>query len=216
MPVRKIKMNHFSVTGVFYSFKNDRHIEFESSLERDFFLLLEMDETVEFYEEQPMTLYYIYLNRKTPYTPDCIIHYCDENRPSCIVEVKPSKVIKDKKVFLKQKFEQIEQYLHKNDMDFKLFTEFDIRTQRLENCKYIYGFADIQDNQNYIDTITNIVKKAKEICFLDLQNGCSDDKYIQASYTPYIWHLIYKRVLAIDMNQAISNNSSIRLHHGNA
>lgn len=156
MPFRKIKMNHFSATGVFYSFKNDRHIEFESSLERDFFLLLEMDETVEFYEEQPMTLYYMYLNRRTPYTPDYIIHYFDENKSSCIVEVKPSKVIKDKKVFLKQKFEQIEQYLYENDMNFKLITEFDIRTQRLENCKYVYIFADVQDNLEYIDTITPV------------------------------------------------------------
>lgn len=215
MPVRKIKMNHFSVTGVFYSYKNDRHIEFESSLERDFFLLLEMDETVQSYEEQPMTLYYIYLNRKTPYTPDCIIHYIDENKPSCIIEIKPSKVIKDKKVFLKQKFEQIEQYLYENDMDFKLFTEFDIRTQRLENCKFIYGFASVQDNSGYTDTITSIVQKANGISFSELQHLCSDDKYIQALYTPYIWHLIYKRILYIDMEQAISNNSIIRLFHGN-
>lgn len=215
MPVRKIKMNHFSVTGVFYSFKNDRHIEFESSLERDFFLLLEMDDTVESYEEQPVTLYYTYLNRRTPYTPDCIIHYFDDDKLSCIVEIKPSKVIKDKKVFLKQKFEQIEQYLYENDMDFKLITEFDIRTQRLENCKYLYGFADVPSNPDYTDTITNIVQKAKEISFSNLQNLCSEDKYIQASYTPYIWHLIYKRHLYIDMDQTISNNSIIRLSHGN-
>lgn len=139
MPVRKIKTNNFSVTGSFYSFKNERHINFESSLERDFFLLLEMDDAVQSYEEQPLTLYYTYLNRKTRYTPDCIIHYVNENESSCIVEVKPSKIVKNRKVFLKQKFEQIEKYLHDNDMRFKLITEYDIRTQRLENSKYIYG-----------------------------------------------------------------------------
>lgn len=216
MPVRKIKMNNFSVTGVFYSFKNDRHIEFESSLERDFFLLLEMDETVQSYEEQPVTLYYTYANRKRSYTPDCIIHYVDESKSPCIVEVKPSNVVKDNKIFLKQKFEQIERYLYENDMDFKLFTEYDIRTQRLENCKYIYPFSNVQDNPTYTDTITNIVKKAKKIAFLDLLNLCSDDKYIRASYTPYIWHLIFKRVLYMDLDQPISNNSIIRLNHGNA
>lgn len=214
MPVRKIKTNHFSVTGVFYSFKNKRHIEFESSLERDFFLLLEMDEAVQSYEEQPMRLSYFYAKKTVYYTPDCIIHYVDENKPSCIVEIKPSKVIKDKKVFLKQKFEQIEQYLYENDMDFKLITEYDIRTQRLENSKFIYGFAEVQDNQIYMDKIIDIVKKAKKVSFSDLQNLCSDDKYVQASYTPYIWHLIYKNVLDINMDEAISNNSIIRLHHG--
>lgn len=215
MPVRKIKTNHFSVTGVFYSFKNARHVEFESSLERDFFLLLEMDKTVASYEEQPVKLSYFYGNSERPYTPDCIIHYINKDKPPCIVEVKPSKIVKDKKVFLKQKFDQIEQYLYENDMDFKLFTEYDIRTQRLENCKFIYGFADVQDNQSHIDTITKIVKKAKEISFLDLQNSCSDDKYIKASYTPYIWHLIYKGILYIDMDKTITNNSIIRLFHGN-
>lgn len=216
MPVRKIKMNNFSVTGAFYSHKNGRHIEFESSLERDFFLLLELDETVKSYEEQPIRLSYTYANKEIPYTPDCIIYYINDARPPCIVEVKPSRIVKDKKVFLKQKFEQIEQYLYENDMDFKLFTEFDIRTQRLENSKYIYGFVDLPNNPQYINTIVNIFKKTKEMSFSELQELCSNDKYIQASYTPYIWHLIYKRSLCIDMDQVISNNTIIRLCHEDA
>lgn len=216
MPVRKIKMNHFSVTGAFYSHKNGRHIEFESSLERDFYLLLEMDGTVKSYEEQPVKLSYTYANKTIYYTPDCIIYYVDENQAPCIVEIKPSKVIKDKKVFLKQKFDQIERYLYENDMDFKLVTEFDIRTQRLENAKYIYGFADIPDNAQYINTIISQFKGTKEIYFSKLQELCSSDKYVQATYTPYIWNLIYRQRLCIDLDHAISNKTLIRLCDENA
>jgi hypothetical protein len=215
MPVRKIKANPFSNTGVFYSQKNKRHIRFESTLERDYYMLLELESNVDSYEEQPVTLYFAHYNKQIPYTPDCLVYYKDDT-PICILEIKPSKKIKDKKVFLKQKFEQIEKYLHDNDMTFQLITEYDIRIQRLENAKYIYGFADTQYNKEYIDTITKIAKETKEISFIDLLKRCSSDKYTQASYSPYIWHLLYKGVLQIDMDKVISNDTLIRLVHEDA
>ena len=93
MPVRKIKTNPFSNTGVFYSQKNQQHIHFESTLERDYYMLLEFEPNVDYYEEQPVKLYFTHYNRQLPYTPDCIVHYKDDT-PTCIVEIKPSKKIK--------------------------------------------------------------------------------------------------------------------------
>jgi len=215
MPVRKIKKNYRSVTGVFYSHKNNQHIAFESTLERDFFLLLEFDSMVDAYEEQPIELQYFYLNKKIRYTPDCIVHYINPNKPPCIYEIKYSDEIKDKKVFLKQKFDQIEQYLYDNDMDFKLFTELDIRTQRLENIKYLYKFASIDKNEAYIERIENLFKGEENLTFLELLKKCSEDKYEQATFTPYIWNMIYLRLLYVDMDQVITNNSVLRLNHGN-
>ena len=58
MPVRKIPKNYRSVTGTFPSYKNKRNIFYESLLERDFYLLLEFNDDVISYEEQPFRIYY--------------------------------------------------------------------------------------------------------------------------------------------------------------
>ena len=53
MPVRKIRKNYRSVTGVFTGQKNEGSTEFESTLERDLFTLLEFSPDVLKYEAQP-------------------------------------------------------------------------------------------------------------------------------------------------------------------
>src|SRR5947208_8398615 len=49
---------------------------FESSLERDFLLLLDFDPDVEFYEEQPVKItYHDDRGRRRTYTPDVFVRY---------------------------------------------------------------------------------------------------------------------------------------------
>jgi len=50
-------------TGLFPSEKNEKTIEYESSIELDYFYLLEFDEDVVSYEEQPFSIHYLYLGR---------------------------------------------------------------------------------------------------------------------------------------------------------
>ena len=54
MPVRKIPKNYLSVTGAFSSRKNGKSLGYESLLERDLMILLEFDDAVERFEEQPV------------------------------------------------------------------------------------------------------------------------------------------------------------------
>ena len=46
VPVRKIPKNHLVVTGGYSSRKNTEIDAFESTLEKDYFILLDFDETV--------------------------------------------------------------------------------------------------------------------------------------------------------------------------
>lgn len=76
MPVRKIPTNRRSITGLVSSRKNDRMTGFESSLERDFLLLLDFDRNVERYEEQPVTIRYRDREgKRRTYTPDVLVLY---------------------------------------------------------------------------------------------------------------------------------------------
>lgn len=215
MPVRKIKKNYRSVTGMFYSVKNKRHIAYESLLERDFYLLLEFDNTVIEYEEQPVALHYKYGNKMIRYTPDCIVHYRDNIRFPCIYEIKYSDEIKDKKVFLKQKFDQIEQYLFENDMEFVIFTELDIRTQFLENAKFVYRFANLDPDVAIFGKIQSVIKEHGSISVSLLLTHISTNKYEHARYIPYLWNMVFQGTLLTDMNISVSTDSILRLANGN-
>lgn len=211
MPVRKIKKNYRSVTGYFASVKNGRNVAYESLLERDFFLLMEFNRSVSSYEEQPLRLAYHYGNRELPYTPDVLVQYKADALPPCIFEIKYSDEIKEKKVFLREKFEQIEEYLRLNDMEFKLFTELDIRTQFLENAKMIYRFALINDiyYDERINKISAILQTSVSMSVAECMMGLSSNRYEQAIYLPYLWHLIFIGKINIDMDSKITNDSLI-------
>lgn len=209
MPARKIKKNYLSVTGTFYSLKNKKHIANESILERDLFLSLEFDKNVLSYEEQPFTTYYYRNNVKYRYTPDCLVFYKD-NRLPCVIEVKYSSELKEKKIFLKEKFEQIEKYLTKNDMDFKLFTEIDIEPIYLENIRFLYRFANIK-NERYLDITLTLLKNFKGKTIYDLLNSYSNDIYKQAEIQPYIWNAIIKNRIELDLKNKITKDSIIKV-----
>src|SRR5208337_3510207 len=151
VPVRKIPKNYRSLTGYFYSVKNGRGINFESSLERDFYLTLEFQDDVLSYEEQPIYIEYQQNRRKKSYPPDCLVTYKDESgkRP-LLVEVKfTSELAGKKKEELEEKFSIIKQYAQENGMDFKVITEKEIRVGvYVENLKFLYAHKKAPRNFN--------------------------------------------------------------------
>ena len=213
MPARKIPKNYRSSTGIFQSYKNKSPIAYESLLERNFYLLLEFDTTVKAYEEQPFTTKYIRNGKTYRYTPDCLVLYKDNiDQLPCVFEVKESTEIKEKKVFFEEKFKQIEEYLAQNDMNFKLFTELDIDNIFLENTKFLYSYANLQ-NTSTIEQTKQLCKQHDNISFSELLQQFSKNKFEQAEYIPYIWHLVFTGYLKVDMRIPLNNNTIIR--HGN-
>lgn len=213
MPVRKIKKNYRSVTGVFQSFKNKCGIGYESLLERDFFLILEFDEKVKAYEEQPFTIQYERNGKNFNYTPDCLVTYHDTSIMPCVVEVKMTDELKDKKVFFEEKFNQIQNYITLNDMEFKLITELDIRSSYLENIKFLYRFAFLENIENKIDSLLKIAQQYEQISVNELLKIIDSNRYVQAEYLGTIWHLVFTNKFELNMNSPINNNSILRINH---
>jgi len=59
MPVRKVSNHGGNVIGGFPSAKMERMIALESLLERNFIYLLEYAQSVEWFEEQPLSIEYM-------------------------------------------------------------------------------------------------------------------------------------------------------------
>ena len=107
-----VHYTYSSVSGN-YPFKSEKTISFESTLERDFIVLMEFNPLVLDITEQPITIEYQNLNnRKASYTPDFKVDFLAEsNIPSSyIVEVKPRKFIKSNWVKLREKFKLATSY----------------------------------------------------------------------------------------------------------
>lgn len=69
-PQRKVSVHHRYKSGLFYSEKCKRNIQYESGLELAFIKQLEYSKKVKFYYEQPVRIEYWRGRRKQLYTPD--------------------------------------------------------------------------------------------------------------------------------------------------
>lgn len=211
MPVRKIPKNYRSVTGTFPSLKNNRSISFESTLERDFYLSLEFDNSVASYEEQPLTISGNINGCSVSYTPDCMAWHTDNSQT--LYEVKYTTDLEKDAEELATRFDLAEQYSREHDISFRVITELDIRSTKLDNQRFLYGFSSPSKN------LTNL--KDMIIAHLDtplplesLLLRLSPERIKQAVYIPAIWHLVFIGTLQIDIDIPITNKSIIGVKHG--
>ncbi|TSK09166.1 MAG: heteromeric transposase endonuclease subunit TnsA [Geobacter sp.] len=216
MPVRKIPKSFRSVRGQFPSVKNGRSMAFESTIERDFFLSLEFDSTVQSYEEQPVQISGLVDGKEASYTPDCLVSY-NNGRPPMLAEVKSAEELEKPSPSLQRRLTLARQYADANGMAFQVIKDADIRSSRLETYRFLYGFStpprELASHRLQIITITTSVG---EITLRELLEKLSPDRTIQAAFTPIIWHLLFTGELIADLNLQIGYSTILRAsndHH---
>ena len=208
MFVRKVKKSHISVTGYFSSYKNKRQINFESKLEHDFYLLLEFDEQVKSYKEQPFNIYYIYQDKKRRYTPDALVNYIDGTQK--VFEVKPiSKIQND--IELQEKIELQKQKIKKEkNLELSIFTDANIDKIYMDNIKIIYNFAFIKENKEIENKIKNeLLKLNIQIQIKELLDRITNNQFDRLKYIPYIWNLVFNNPRCVDFTKKITMASTI-------
>ncbi len=135
MVARTIPKNYRNVTGRLASGKNQRLVGFESTLEKDFLLLLELDREVSGFEEQPVTIRYRDLDgRLRRYTPDVLVHFrasmtmpaLSETVPSLLCEVKYRDDLRQHWADYRPKFKVAWRYARQQGWRFRLITEREV------------------------------------------------------------------------------------------
>lgn len=199
MSVRKIKKSYISCTGYFASYKNKSQVAFESVMERDLFMILEFDNDVISYEEQPMQIKYPFDNNVLRrYTPDVLVTYKDNTQK--LIEVKYASEVDNNKE-LKKKFDVIKEYfLNEYDLNFELFTDKDIDKQYLDNLKFLYKFAFIPADATKNKSIKNIISSNETISIKKILNDITTNKEKQLEYIPYIWNYIFTNISSLNID----------------
>lgn len=223
MPVRKIPKNWLHVTGGFASRKNGRMVGFESLLEKEFMILLEFDDTVERFEEQPVSIPVPGRKRKAPsYVPDVLAHYKPrvpggKSRKPVLYEVKHTTDLEKNKLKYRPKFAAARQFAKDQGWEFRIITEKEIRTPYLANLKFLREYRNIEPER---DTIRQVIQALVD-CGGSAEYDALLDKLAptdaeRLSIIPVIWHLVAARQIKADLKSPISGQMRLSLPKGTA
>jgi len=216
MPVRKIPTNRRSMTGLIASRKNDRMTGFESSLERDFLLLLDFDRSVARYEEQPVRIEYAdAAGRRRTYTPDVLVYYHDD--PAVSVDTRPllcevkyrDDLFTNWKEY-KPKFRAGRAHARGRGWRFKIVTEREVRTPYLDNAKFLRPYrgieADEDDTRLLLDTLRGMGEADPEGVLAAIHH----DRTRRAELLPTLWRLLADGHITADLSQPLTMRTRIR------
>lgn len=215
MAVRKIPKNYLVVTGSFASQKNDQMNEFESILEKEHMLLLEFDQRIDRFETQSITIPIPGVPKG--YTPDALIHYLPDPETgevpkSALIEVKHTNDLERNKEKYRKKFSEAANYADARGWEFRIVTQNDIRTPRLENLKFLRTYRNVEMNDIDHHTLIRMVKKLGDQCTpKSLIEGLASNTHDQLYWLPLVWRAILFHNLVIDWNQTLTNDSTIQL-----
>lgn len=210
MPVRKIPKNYLGVTGGFASAKNSQMLGFESLLEKEYMLLLEFDENVESFEEQPVNIPVPGVTRG--YTPDVLVRYrttsvSGENRKPLLTDIKHTSDLQKNADKYRKKFAAAEQYSFERNWDFRVTTQNEIRTPRLVNIKFLREYRNVvlaeQDCVELIQKMTASGGSTSSQMLLNQLAACDEDRL---RWLPVIWHLVLTRRLVVDLDTPFGND----------
>jgi len=196
MPVRIIPKNYRSLTGLVSNSRTQSMAAFESSLERDFLLLLDFDPDVEFYEEQPLTLTYADARgRRRTYTPDVFVRYRmapvqGKPTPPCLYEVKYRDDLHHHWTDYRPKFRAAGRYARQQGWRFRVVTERHIRTPYLENVKFLRAYQAMAINVPSRAWLLNTLLELGETNPAHLLTAMSHDRWQQAQLLPMLWQLV--------------------------
>ncbi|KQB99193.1 heteromeric transposase endonuclease subunit TnsA [Pedobacter sp. Hv1] len=135
-PKRIVKSSKTTEVGVVTSRHDQKIKRFESSLEKDFFEILEFSRDVDRYVEQPVEIEYLINGERHYYTPDVLVYLITSEQP-ILFEVKSLGLLKTTYASAMHKFRAGRAYAKIKNMRFKVATEQFIRTPFLYNAKFL-------------------------------------------------------------------------------
>ena len=149
MPVRKLQKSYRNVTGLFYSNRLRRLVQFDSMLERDFILILDLHPSVRWFAEQPMRIPWVdEAGARQTYVPDFRITFRGgvflgrQTRRPWLVETKYRGDLLENWERIKPKVRAGFGEAAQRRLTFHIVTETDISGHPLENAKFLRKFVN--------------------------------------------------------------------------
>lgn len=208
-PVRRIGVQSRSVTG---TMPNGNR--YESTLERDFMLLMQFDPAVDVYTPQPLTLTYCGVDGQPHrYTPDGLIEWRTDRsvhdpRP-VLIEIKYREDVIGKWREWRARARAARTLAAEKGWLFMIYTEREIRTPALENATFLLRYLRRESAPEMEQWLLDRLAELVETTPRDLVGALYRDKWNQAVLIPVMWRLLGERRIGFDIAQALSMRTPI-------
>lgn len=137
MSVRKVSNRGGNIIGRIPSIKMGRMVAFESLIERDLVHMLDFEQDVEWFAEQPLIIEYEHQGKARKYTPD---FHIVRHGQDILAECKPEKQVHS--VENQRKFAAAQSWCDAQGWVFQVITDTQLRSgYRLQNIKLLTQFA---------------------------------------------------------------------------
>lgn len=214
-PARKIGLGRRALTGLIPSQKlsEGASARFESSLERDFFALLEFSNDVLGWDPQPVQ---IPIPDGRPYVPDVLVRWLGENPEqddveTVLYEVKYREELRRRWRELRPRYRAAARYARDRGWRFRLVTEDRIRTPALFNAKFLLPYLNDPPNTADAMQLMHAMEVMGETTPADLLLACSADPWVRGRLVTSLWRLIASRLIATDLSMKLTMTSEIWL-----
>lgn len=210
IPVRKIGNSRRALTGRVRAGEGGM-LNFESSLERDWLMVLDFSADVIAVGEQPLTITYEFEGRIRKYTPDILAeHLTKSGLPAVVIyEVKYQDELKAKWNELKPRFKALVNYCRSRGWRFKIVTEKQIRTPFLQNAKFLRRYRAIDTNTLVRLQLLYTFKALGETTPEALLTAAYWDEETRLRAIPQLWKLVAERQVLTDLANPLTMSSSI-------
>ncbi|MBV5269088.1 MAG: TnsA endonuclease N-terminal domain-containing protein, partial [Afipia sp.] len=183
----------------------------ESPLERDFIALLEFSPEVVEYEVQPVKIEWTD-DQGAPryYRPDVRVKFREElDRRPWLCEVKCRDDIKNNWDELHTRFRQGIRYARLHEWVFHLISEVEIRTPYLNNARFLLPYRRRSIPEESIADVFRTMDGLEAPTPERVLQALSDDPWLQAEWTPTIWHLVAHWRIEADLDRPLLMTSPI-------
>lgn len=209
---RKVGNTRISVSGL-YPFKKDSAVAFESTLERDFLIRLEIDPNVLAVESQPFTIEYIDNGKKRVYTPDFLVTYKHDNYlpfiPPKLVEVKPAAELEQNLNLWKTRYRAAMTICKEEGWKFHIAHEGRIRDQLWLNAMFLQKYRKM--NFSFTDSkhLIDYVRDREVVTFDTLLARHFSGKWDRANGISQIWYLVAQGYLVCDLSLPLQPSTEL-------
>lgn len=210
-PVRSIGTSRRYLTGQ-VSLDSGGMASFESSLERDWLVVLDFDPAVKSVLEQPFSIEYTFDGKQRRYTPDVIAEFENPNRTETIIyEVKPREVLRANWDRYKVRFKAAVRYCKERGWRFKIVTEKEIRTAYLENAKFLRRYRNLPEQKLICDQLLYTFKALGPTSPQALLAAAYWPKEDQMKAIPMLWKMVTDGRICVLLHERLTMNSEIWL-----
>ena len=217
MPIRRLKKSFISVTGLFFSQKLGRLVQFDSILERDFTLLLDMHPAVRWFEEQPLRIRWLDgAGGEQSYVPDFRLDFFQEIKflgkrvqTHWLVETKYRSDLAENWGQLRPKLRAGVAEARRQCGAFHVITELEIRGPALANAQFLRKFLNSSPDPDLLHRLAAAVIEHGPTTVEHLAGAFAKELNSTDAAYQILWSAIARGLIKTDFETPLSPTSCI-------